>query len=68
MTFNRIDEKTQFNIMLKKKKEIDVALKSRVPSEKGTVDFVMHKLNRERKKLNEEIAKVAFRYMPDTIA
>ncbi|MBP9752416.1 MAG: hypothetical protein KBD31_01215 [Proteobacteria bacterium] len=68
MTFDKIDEKTKFNIMLRRKQELDTTLKKHSKTEKGTVDFVIHKLNRERKKINEELAKVSFRYMPDTIA
>ena len=68
MNFDKIDNKTQFNIILRRKKELEDTLKGKGSVSNGTIDFTMHKINRERKKLNEELAKISFRYMPDTIA
>ncbi|CAO5677496.1 MAG: hypothetical protein HEEMFOPI_01127 [Holosporales bacterium] len=68
VTFDKIDGKTKFNIMLRRKQELDHEIKSHSNLANGTIDFVVHKLNRERKKINEDLAKISFRYLPDTIA
>ncbi|CAO5680741.1 MAG: hypothetical protein HEEMFOPI_01783 [Holosporales bacterium] len=68
MDFDKVDPKTQFNMLLRKKQELDAALTDRQSTVKGTLDFVSYRLDKERKKVKEDLARLSFRFTPDTIA
>ncbi|CAO4836499.1 MAG: hypothetical protein CNLJKLNK_00559 [Holosporales bacterium] len=68
MDFDKVDPKTQFNMLMRKKQELDAALTDRQSTVKGTLDFVSYRLDKERKKVKEDLARLSFRFTPDTIA
>lgn len=55
-------------MLMRKKQELDAALTDRQTTTKGTLDFVSYKLDKERKKVKEDLARLSFRFTPDTIA
>lgn len=68
MTIGLIDPKTKFNILVQRKTSIEKELSARSNTPKGTLDFTLHKLNKERSRIKQDLALVSFRYTPDTIA
>ncbi len=68
MNFNTLNPRTQFDKLLKRKDEIDLAIKKHLAPKNGALDFTAHKLHRERKEVKQEIARLSFRFTPDTIA
>lgn len=68
MTIGLIDPKTKFNILIQRKASIEKELSNRVIAPKGTLDFTLHKLNKEHTRIKQDLAVVSFRYTPDTIA
>ncbi len=68
MTIGLIDPKTKFNILVQRKASIEKELSDRSNAPQGTLDFTLHKLNKERLRIKQDLAVVSFRYTPDTIA
>ena len=68
MTIGLVDPKTKFNILVKRKTSIEKELSALSDGPKGTLNFTLHKLNKERSRIKQDLALVSFRYTPDTIA
>lgn len=68
MEFEKVDPKTQFGILMRRKQELDSAISDRSFATKGTLDFVGYRLDKERRKIKEDLARLNFRFSPDTIA
>lgn len=68
MDFNKVNPKLQFEKLLRRKEELDSAISRHLSPGNGTLDFTAHKINRERQKVKQELAKLSFRFTPDTIA
>lgn len=68
MTIGLVDPKTKFNILVQRKTSIEKELSDHADTPKGTLDFTLHKLNKERSRIKQDLAVVSFRYTPDTIA
>ena len=68
MNFNNLNPKTQFDKLLRRKNEIDSAINKHLSPKNGALDFTAHKLNRERKEVKQQMARLSFRFTPDTIA
>lgn len=68
MEFGKIDSKTQFSMLMRRKQELDTVLKEKSPVQKGALDFVAYKLNKERDQVKQDLARLSFRFTPDTIA
>lgn len=68
MDFNKMNPKLQFDVLLKRKEALDKALKNHHVPEGGALDFTVHKLNKERKRIREDMAKINFKFTPDTLA
>lgn len=60
--------KNRLNQLLRRKQEIDFALQNRKKDQIGALDFVGYKLNKERQKIKEDLARLNIRFTPDTIA
>ncbi len=68
MTIGLVDPKTKFNILVQRKTSIEKELSNRSNTPKGTLDFTVHRLNKEKVRIKQDLAVISFRYTPDTIA
>ena len=68
MTVGYIDHKTQYTILYRLKSQLETEIKSHELCPKGTLDFTLRRLKKERERVKEDLAKISCKFLPDTIA
>lgn len=68
MIIGCIDPKTQFTILSRLKNQLETDIKAHAVSPKGTLDFTLRRLEKERTRIKQDLAKISYKYTPDTIA
>ncbi|MDP2193655.1 MAG: hypothetical protein Q8K36_03940 [Alphaproteobacteria bacterium] len=68
MDIHSVNPKTRFEMLLQRKNAVEKKLTQHKSPPNGTADFTLHRLNKEKKEIKQDLAQISFRYMPDTIA
>ena len=68
MDFSKLNPRNQFENLIRKKEELDGALEKHLAPKNGALDFTGFKLQKERQQVKQELARLSFRFTPDTIA